>query len=232
MSGCYEADSFACFSKIQQTQTRQSESKQQQQSDLSKEPLHKQPKTSTSKTIPASQSLSSSMHANISPSSNTVSAQNSDHTHVTKPQIHYQHPEYPSTVRTPVSKMIQQAPTPTSLASSGIGSMYEEDATISHSHKCVPQQYSTGVLRRSNTAEHRDENILSPTKQHSHSHRYKRTHSERNMLPHENREAMRVQHSISDHHKLRTEVQKLTLSVEEEIRYAHNAMEYIRSYMH
>ena len=192
-------------SKTQHVQ--QSEGKQQQKSDSRKELPHKQSKTSTPKTIPASQSLSNSMNVNISPSSNPVSVQNSDHTQVTKPQMHYQHPEYPSTIRTPVSKMIhQQTPTPTSLASSGIGSMYEEDPTFGHSHKHIPQQYNNTALNRSNTAEHHDENILSPTKQHSHSHRHKRTHSERNMLP----------HSISDHHKLRNEVQKLTLSVEEE----------------
>ena len=207
-------------SKAQLTQAQQSESKQQQKSDPRKVPPHKQSKTS--KTIPASQPLSNSMTVNISPSSNPVSVQNSNHTHVTKPQLHYQHPEYPSTVRTPVSKMIQQTPTPTSLASSGIGSMYEEDATFSHSHKHIPQQYNIGVLKSSDTTEHRDENTLSPTKQHSHSHRHKRTHSEHNMLSHENRDAVKVQHSISDHHKLRNEVQKLTLSVEEEeIRYVH-----------
>ena len=210
------------------TQAQQSEGKQQQQSDLRKEPPHKQLKTSTSKTTPASQSLSSS---NISPNYNSISVQNSDHTHVTKPQIHYQNPEYPSAVRTPVSKMTQQAPTPTSLASSGIGSMHEEDATVSHSRKSIPQQYSTGVsLNRSNTAEHHDENILAPTKQPLHSHKHKRTHSERNMLLHDNKDAMKVQNSISDHHRLRNEVQKLTLSVEEEeIRYANIAVEYIHA---
>ena len=200
-------------SKSQQTQVQQSESKQQ--SDLRKETPLKQLKTFTPKTAPTSQSLNSSMNANISPSSNAVSVQNSDHADVVKPKLYYKNPEHPATMRTPISRMIQQAPTPTSLASSGIGSLNEEDATVSLTHK--PQQYTTGVpLKRSHAIVCDENNSSSPIKWHSHSHRHKRTHSERNMLSQEGKDNMKVQHSISDQHKLRNEVQKLTLSVEEE----------------
>ena len=204
--------------KSQQAQAQQGEGKKrQQQLDLQKEPPHKQLKTS--KTVPVSQSLSNSMSANVSICSNSTSVQNSLRTHVTNSTIHYQNAEHPSAVRTPVSRMFQQAPTPTSVASSGIGSLNDEEAII-HSHKPVPHLYHTrGSLTRVSTTEHHkhDENSLFPTKQHSHPHaRHKRTHSEHTMLSQEGRDAVNIHHSISDHHRLQNEVQKLTLSVEEE----------------
>ena len=205
--------------KSQQTEAQQGEGKKrQQQLDPQKEPPHKQLKTS--KTVPASQSLSNSVSANVSPSFNSTSVHNTYHAHVTNSTTHYQNAEHPSAVRAPVSRMIQQAATPTSIASSGIGSLNDEDALLIHSHKTVPLQYNSraSVTRVHTTEHHRhDENSSLPTKQHSHPHaRHKRTHSEHTMLSQEGRDVFNVHPSVSDHHRLRNEVQKLTLSVEEE----------------
>lgn len=206
---------------VDKSQIERGESKRQsQQQELRKDLPHQQhAKTATPKTKLASQCLGNSTDSNISPSSNTASVHNSDHRQVTK-AMHYHSPEGPT--RTPVAKMIQQAPTPTSLASSGIGSLNEEDATVSHSYKPVPHHCNTGVtsLKRSNTTEHHNEHGVSPIMIKQHPHRHKRTHSERNMLLHEGKDVVRMQHSMSDHRQLKNEVQRLKLNVEEEeIRY-------------
>lgn len=202
--------------KRQQTQVhlQDGESKQQQE-ELRKKSSHKYSKTSIPKTAPASQPFSDSTNSSISPGTNAGSLQSSNHKQVAKLKAtHYQNPQEPSVVRTPVSKMIQQTPTPTSLASSGIGSLNEEDTTVTHPFKPVPQQDNVGGLLKT---EHLNDSGLPPTRHHQHSHRHKRTHSERNMHPHEGgREITKVQHSISDHQQLKSQVQRLTLSVEEE----------------
>ena len=203
--------------RVQQKAESKQQQKQQQQHDLRKELPHKH---ITPKTSPTTQSLGNSTNCNISPSPNSVSVQNSAHKQVNKLKTtHYQNPEDLSTViRTPINK---QAPTPTSLASSGIGSLNEEDNTIGHPYKPIPQQYNTigTPLRKSNTADRCNESSVSPIKHSSHKH--KRTHSERNMLLHEGgKDVMKMYHSVSGHHQLKNEVKRLTLSVEEEeIRY-------------
>ena len=207
--------------KMQQAQIQQSEDKQELKKQSSS--LHNHlTKTSTPKTVPAAQSENLT-NSNISPGYSAISVQNSDHKQATKSKtIHSHNSEDVSTVRPPISKMIQHTPTPTSLASSGIGSLNEEDMFVIHSHKTVPQQYSIGGASSKTSVQkaHSNESGLAPTKQHSHSHRHRRTSSERNMLPHTEREIMKVQYSKSEHHQLKNEVQKLTLSVEEEeIRY-------------
>ena len=208
-------------SKSQQTCVQQkAESKQQhqqQQDDLRKEQPHKH---ITPKTSPTTQSFSNSTNCNISPTPNAILVQISGHKQVNKLKTtHHHNPEDLSTVmRTPVN------PTPTSLASSGIGSLNEEDTTISHPYKPIPQQYNTTEvpLRKTNTADHYNESSVSPIKQNPHKHR--RTHSERHMLLHEGgKDVMKVYHSVSDRHQLKNEVKRLTLSVEEEeIRYLAN----------
>ena len=214
----------------QKAEKKQQQQQHQQQHDFRNELPHELKKTSTPKTSLIAQSVSNSTNCNISPSHNSVSVQSGDHKQVNKLKApHHQSPEDPSTVvRTGINK---QAPTPTSLASSGIGSLNEEDSTIGHTYKSTPQRYSAnGVpLRKCNTAEYCNENSVSPIKQSSHKH--KRTHSERNMLLHEGgKDVMKVHHSVSDRHQLKNEVKRLTLSVEEEeIRYV-TSIQYCYTY--
>ena len=198
--------------KSQQTQVQQGENKQQKQR---KEFSDKHSKVSNPKTAPSSQSLSNSTSSNFPPGFNVTSVKDSGHKQVTKP--HYQNPEDPSIVRMPINKMIQQTPTPTSLASSGIGSLYEEDVTTNHSHKLAPQQHNVGKpSKESSTMEYHNESLSPTSKQYSHSHERKRANSECNMLLNADKDIVKVQHSRSDHHQLKNEVKRLTLSVEEE----------------
>ena len=120
---------------------------------------------------------------------------------------------------TPLNRIIQEhTPTPSSLASSGIGSLAEEEAMVAHFSKPNTHHSTTVFPTKPNSIGHCHETTLSPAHGNKrHRHRHRRTNSDRNLLNQGDEDiANKLRQSNSEHRLLKNEVQQLALSVEEE----------------
>jgi len=199
------------------------DSKQQQEQLLkqslptqtpSKEAAHNQKKSSNPRAAPAAH-VSSSVSPTTQTSSVISPAQESSHHH------HYRHKDsldHFSASKAPLNKFIHQhTPTPSSLASSGIGSLAEEETMMTYSAKPTTQHSGSVFPIKSDFTNHCHDNTLSPAHDSKrHKHRHRRTKSDRNFLTQGDSEIAKIQQSKSEHRLLKNEVQQLALSVEEE----------------
>lgn len=205
-------------SKGQSTSLLKEDNKRQQQQQ--QEQLVKQSLPSSKESI---QNPLRSLNPRTAPAVCSSSSSKSPTTQVSNTVLENNHKQYyrnrdPREHSTPLNRIVQEhTPTPSSLASSGIGSLAEEEAVVAHSSKPIAHRSTTVFPTKPNSIDHCHETTLSPVHGNKrHRHRHRRTNSNRILLNQGDEDIAKLKQSKSEHCLLKNEVQQLALSVEEE----------------
>jgi len=216
--------SLGVGSKGQSTSPLEEDNKQQQQrkqdqllkqsfpmQTSSKESAHNPMRPSNPRTAPAA---CGSKNLTTQVPSNATTVLESNHKQYYRKRDSQEH----SASKAPLNRIIQHhTPTPSSLASSGIGSLAEEETMVAQSSKPTTHHSTSVFPVKPNSIDYHHEIILSPAHDNRrHIHRHRRTNSDRNLLTQGDEDIAKIQQSRSEHCLLKNEVQQLALSVEEE----------------